>query len=391
VKWVKTNTASGFGIGSASMQFDNYNWNNPGEKDELQLKRIDLSGYSNPKLYFDVAYQAYTGYADSLHVLLSTNCGSSFTKIYSKGGTVLATAGSGTANFVPTAAQWRTDSISLSGYVGQQNVVIQFQNVNGYGNKLYLDNIHVKGSPIANFTATPSTVCANSNVQFNNTSTGNPTGYAWSFAGGTPSTSTLANPIVNYTTAGTYAVSLTASNAMGSNTKTTANYITVNTCLITLNLKAFLEGYYISSNTMTPALLNEGVGNDALLCDSMTVELHQATAPYALAYTYTGVIGTNGLLACTFPGSASGNAYYIAVKHRNSIETWSANPITITAETSYDFSNAITKAYGSNQAAVGNGQYALLSGDINQDGFVDVGDYPLFDANNQNGIYLITP
>ena len=157
---------------------------------------------------------------------------------------------------------------------------------------------------------------------------------------------------------------------MGSNTKTTANYITVNTCLITLNLKAFLEGYYISSNTMTPALLNAGVGNNALLCDSMTVELHQATAPYALAYTYTGVIGTNGLLVCTFPGNASGNAYYIAVKHRNSIETWSANPVTITAETSYDFSNAITKAYGNNQAAVGNGQYALLSGDINQDGFV---------------------
>jgi PKD repeat protein len=387
VKWVKTNTASGFGTGGSSMMFDNYSWNNPGEKDELQLKRIDLSGYSKPILYFDVAYQAYTGYADSLHVLLSTNCGSTFTKIYSKGGTVLATAGSGTANFVPTATQWRTDSVSLLGYAGQQNVVIQFQNVNGYGNKLYLDNIHVKGSPIANFTATPSTVCANSNVQFNNTSTGSPTGYAWSFAGGTPSTSTLANPIINYTSAGTYAVSLTASNAMGSNTKTTANYITVNTCLVTLNLKAFLEGYYISSNTMSPALLNAGVGNNALLCDSMTVELHQATAPYALAYTYAGVIGTNGLLTCTFPGNASGNAYYIAVKHRNSIETWSANPVTITAQTAYDFSNAITKAYGNNEASVGNGQYALFSGDINQDGYVDGADYPLFDVDSQNGIY----
>ena len=251
VKWVKTNTASGFGSGGSSMVFDNYTWNNPGEKDELQLKRIDLSGYSNPILYFDVAYQAYTGYADSLHVLLSTNCGSTFTKIYTKGGAVLASAGSGTNNFVPSAAQWRTDSINLSAYVGQQNVVIQFQNVNGYGNKLYLDNICIKGSPIANFTATPTTVCVNNNVQFNNTSTGSATAYAWSFAGGTPSTSTLANPTIHYATAGTYAVSLTASNAMGSNTKTTANYITVNTCLITLNLEAFLEGYYISSTKMS--------------------------------------------------------------------------------------------------------------------------------------------
>ena len=389
VKWVKTNTASGFGIGGASMLFDNYSWNNVGEKDEIQLKRIDLSGYSNPKLYFDVAYMAYTGYSDSLNVFLSTNCGATFTKIYTKGGTVLSTAGSSTINFVPTAAQWRTDTINLSAYAGQQNVVIQFQNVNGYGNKLYLDNMNVKGSPIANFTATPTTVCANTNVQFTNTSTGSPTAYAWSFTGGTPSTSTLANPIINYSTAGTYPVSLTASNAMGANTKTTSNYITVNVCLVTVNLKAFLEGYYVSTNTMTPALLNEGVGSNALLCDSVTVELHQATSPYALAYSYKGVIGTNGLLACTFAGGASGNSYYIVVKHRNSIETWSASPITISAVTAYDFSNDISKAYGSNQSAVGNGQYALFSGDINQDGYIDGSDYPDFDADTQNGIYGI--
>ena len=189
---------------------------------------------------------------------------------------------------------------------------------------------------------------------------------------------------LSLTSSGAY--TFTTINSLGCDSIATL-HLTVLPNNSTLNLKAFLEGYYISSNTMTPALLNAGVGNDALLCDSMTVELHQATAPYALAYTYTGVIGTNGLLACTFPGSASGNAYYIAVKHRNSIETWSANPVTITAETSYDFSNAITKAYGNNQAAVGNGQYALLSGDINQDGYVDGADYPLFDVDSQNGIY----
>jgi hypothetical protein len=140
---------------------------------------------------------------------------------------------------------------------------------------------------------------------------------------------------------------------------------------------------------MTPALLNEGVGSNALLCDSVTVELHQATSPYALAYSYKGVIGTNGLLACTFAGSASGNAYYIVVKHRNSIETWSASPITISSVTAYDFSNGISKAYSSNQSAVGNGQYALFSGDINQDGYIDGSDYPDFDADSQNGVYGI--
>ena len=185
---------------------------------------------------------------------------------------------------------------------------------------------------------------------------------------------------------GTYTFSTI--NSLGCDSVATLN-LTVLSNHNTLNLKAFLEGYYVSSNLMSPVLLNEGVGTNSLLCDSITVELHSSSAPYALAYTYTGVIGTNGLLACTFPGSANGNAYYIVVKHRNSIETWSASPVTITAETTYDFSNAISKAYGNNQAAVGNGQYALFSGDINQDGFVDVGDYPLFDTDLQNGIYGI--
>jgi endonuclease I len=177
-------------------------------------------------------------------------------------------------------------------------------------------------------------------------------------------------------------------NSLGCDSVATLN-LTVLPNHSTLNLKAFLEGYYVTSNLMSPVLLNEGVGTNSLLCDSITVELHSSSAPYALAYTYTGVIGTNGLLACTFPGSASGNAYYIVVKHRNSIETWSASPVTVSAVTAYDFSNEISKAYGSNQASVGNGQYALFSGDMNQDGYVDGADYPLFDVDSQNGMYGI--
>jgi len=185
---------------------------------------------------------------------------------------------------------------------------------------------------------------------------------------------------------GTYTFSTI--NSLGCDSVATLN-LTVLPNNSTLNLKAFLEGYYISSNTMSSVLLNEGVGINSLLCDSITVELHSSSAPYALAYTYTGVIGTNGLLACTFPGSASGNAYYIVVKHRNSIETWSASPVTVSAVTAYDFSNEISKAYGNNQASVGNGQYALFSGDMNQDGYVDGADYPLFDVDSQIGMYGI--
>jgi PKD repeat protein len=74
--------------------------------------------------------------------------------------------------------------------------------------------------PVANFTNTTATVCSGSTVTFTNTSTGNPTTYSWSFPGGTPATSSIANPTITYNTAGTYNVSLTVTNSVGSNTKT---------------------------------------------------------------------------------------------------------------------------------------------------------------------------
>jgi PKD repeat protein len=49
----------------------------------------------------------------------------------------------------------------------------------------------------------------------------------WTFEGGSPSTSTFANPTVKYNTAGTYKVTLKASNAQGENTITKTEFITV--------------------------------------------------------------------------------------------------------------------------------------------------------------------
>lgn len=80
--------------------------------------------------------------------------------------------------------------------------------------------------PTANFTATPVTGCNPLVVQFTSTSTGNPTSYSWNFGNGA-SSSVLPNPSVTYTAPGTYTVSLTVSNANGSNTKTVNGFITV--------------------------------------------------------------------------------------------------------------------------------------------------------------------
>lgn len=81
--------------------------------------------------------------------------------------------------------------------------------------------------PVAAFTGTPTTILPGQSVQFNDQSTNAPTSWSWSFPGGTPTTSSLQNPSIVYNTPGTYDVTLTATNAYGSDAITKTAYITV--------------------------------------------------------------------------------------------------------------------------------------------------------------------
>lgn len=81
--------------------------------------------------------------------------------------------------------------------------------------------------PVANFSGTPLSISTGGSVAFTDLSTNNPTSWSWSFPGGTPSSSTAQNPVVTYNTSGTHSVTLTASNASGSDVETKTNYITV--------------------------------------------------------------------------------------------------------------------------------------------------------------------
>ncbi len=83
-------------------------------------------------------------------------------------------------------------------------------------------------APVAAFTANKTSVCAGGSVNFTDESTNSPTSWAWTFAGGNPSTSTSQNPSVTYSSSGTYNVTLTASNGSGSNSLTKTGYIMVN-------------------------------------------------------------------------------------------------------------------------------------------------------------------
>jgi PKD repeat protein len=82
-------------------------------------------------------------------------------------------------------------------------------------------------APTANFGASTTTVLAGNTVSFTDNSSQSPTSWSWTFEGGTPSTSTSENPTVTYNTVGTYDVTLTATNTIGSDSETKYNYIEV--------------------------------------------------------------------------------------------------------------------------------------------------------------------
>ncbi|MEZ5045747.1 MAG: PKD domain-containing protein [Chitinophagaceae bacterium] len=588
IAWAKSLIAGGYGNSTSSMMFDNYSWNYPNEKDEIWTKKIDLFNLSGAKLFFDVAYKTYPGYNDSLSVLVSTNCGASFTKVYSRGGSDLSLGLSTTSAFVPIASEWQSDTINLSSFIGNPNVIIAFQNTNGYGNRIYLDNINVISvsgcttpliggtisgpsnltagvsytysltgntgntiqwqSSLNNGTTWNNIAGANNSTQGINLTAGtywlravssqtgtncvdaysniltltvsappgdvfsNPIvvsspfaqtynsaiGYSNAYTGTNQQVSpdiffaittgpctdslkistcgsnfdtylhfldALGNHIVSVDDDGPYCaglqssmklavmpnttyyvvvegysgnagivnmlieeidnptLSVTASNVSGcvnsainligspsggtfsvsnpyiGTNSTTYTYtytdpngcsatsaqanITITNCVVTVQVKSFIEGFYIGSNSMQNVLANQGVGVSSSDVDDVSIALHSTTSPYSMLYSFSGKLQTNGSMVCTFPISAVANSYYIVFKHRNSIETWSSSPVLITNNMLYDFTLSQNQAYGNNQVAKGT-LWTIYSGDINQDGFVDIFDFLSWDIDNQN-------
>jgi hypothetical protein len=127
---------------------------------------------------------------------------------------------------------------------------------------------------------------------------------------------------------------------------------------------------------MLPVLSNQGIGSNPSLTDSIDVILRQPTSPYAIAATKRVALNTNGTAVAILPILTG--SYYIVVKHRNALETWSALPVSASIG-SYDFTTNANKAYGNNMILIDTGRWALYSGDLNQDQNVDLLDMPILE------------
>ena len=134
---------------TACAKMDNFagNIDIVGQKDALRTPALSLSSAnSSVRVVFDRSHRRYSNTdIDSLNIYISIDCGGTWTRLYTKGGTQLATVtGTLTTAYTPTSnAQWARDSVSLSAYVGQPSVYLKFESRSGWGNNLYLDNINV--------------------------------------------------------------------------------------------------------------------------------------------------------------------------------------------------------------------------------------------------------
>jgi PKD repeat protein len=153
-QWSLSTGAGGYGQSAQSALFDNFSSDSHGHSDDLRI-RTDMTQQTTNWLKFDRAYAEYGfPYSDTLEVLVSTDCGATFTSLYLKGGSDLATAPSITsATFVPAAAEWITDSIDLSAWMSSADLMIVFRNHGHYGQAVYIDNINL--SPMVGVAAHP--------------------------------------------------------------------------------------------------------------------------------------------------------------------------------------------------------------------------------------------
>lgn len=159
----------------------------------------------------------------------------------------------------------------------------------------------------ANFSSSQTHFCDEGTASFTDLSTGQPTAWAWTFEGGTPSTSTEQNPTgIVYSTPGTYPVSLTVTKPGETNTYSVPEYITLGatpaipvtndtgSCfeMAVPNLTAVGDGIKWYSDEALTQLVNEGP-------DYATGQTAVGSYTYYVTQTTTGCEGPAAMTTLT--------------------------------------------------------------------------------------------
>lgn len=145
----------------------------------------------------------------------------------------------------------------------------------------------------------------------------------------------------------------------------------VNTNAKVLDLTALFEGLYDNNqNTM--------------IGDTVRVYLRSSVSPYAKIDSAKGFLSSAGFDSFIFNNASNGVNYYLHLKHRNGLETWSKTPQQFSSNyLNYNFTTNANKAFGDNMILKGS-KWTIYSGDVNQDGVIDIADNSLIDNDAFN-------
>lgn len=153
ITWEPAPEYGSYGQSSTSISINNlwYSSNPNKRRDALITDVYDFTGVEYPELSFDLSYARHSAARfDSLIVSYSLNCGSRWQRIWSQTSTELATAPDQITQFKTNASAWKTIRQPLMEIKGQKKVIFRFENVTGWGNVLYLDNINISNNASLN-------------------------------------------------------------------------------------------------------------------------------------------------------------------------------------------------------------------------------------------------
>ncbi len=132
----------------------NFNYTLYSQKDLLRLPIVTISNADSAFLSFQIAAAVRSNttarhYWDTLQVLVSADCGITYTSLYKKWGSALSTRNTPiTSSFVPDAFEWRKDSVDISNYINTGPILLAFLNTTANENNIYLDDIAIKSTSI---------------------------------------------------------------------------------------------------------------------------------------------------------------------------------------------------------------------------------------------------
>jgi PKD repeat protein len=159
-----------------------------------------------------------------------------------------------------------------------------------------------------------------------------------------------------------------------------------------LKLTAFLQGLYADNGIMNQAYNETGPQFGNGVADKVSIELHNSANYSLIEYAVPDVnLFTNGSMSVPVPPAFSG-AYYITIRHRNSIETTTASPVSFAGGLINHAFDGTSKAFGGNLLQMSTGEYVIYGSDANQDGLVDSSDMIMVDndASTFTAGYMVT-